>query len=141
MTLPEMETGAEQAVELEQLNQDLEMLQQANDIGTGLEAEGYSSDVAFDVSNDMFDQMQTDFYDGEDVFDHNYMDQIEQNAVDQAQQVQQQTHDVDTTPQDIDIGADTSMQDISSDLDMSGLSETETATELSEVAEELAALL
>ena len=33
------------------------------------------------------------------------------------------------------------MQDISSDLDMSGLSETETATELSEVAEELAALL
>ena len=143
-TLPEMELGAEQAVELEQLNQDLEILQQANDIESGLEADGFSPDIASDVSNDMFDQMQTDFYDGQDVFDQDYMDSIEQNATDQAQEAlrsQQQSSTFDANPQDIDFGTDLSSQDFSPDMDASELAGSEEAAELSEVIEEIAAAL
>ena len=143
-TLPEMELGADQAVELEQLNQDLEILQQANDIESGLEADGFSPDIASDVSNDMFDQMQTDFYDGQDVFDQDYMDSIEQNATDQAQEAlrsQQQSSTFDANPQDIDFGTDLSSQDFSPDMDASELAGSEEAAELSEVIEEIAAAL
>ena len=126
------------------MNQDLEILQQANDIESGLEADGFSPDIASDVSNNMFDQMQTDFYDGQDVFDQDYMDSIEQNATDQAQEAlrsQQQSSTFDANPQDIDFGTDLSSQDFSPDMDASELAGSEEAAELSEVIEEIAAAL